>query len=227
VGQPAGIDELLDLLPARRRREALTHRAWAGPGRPSYERLEFLGDSVLQLIATDELMRRHPDASEGELTAMRQPIVSGRTCARLAADAGLGERMRAEAPARARAAAREIAPRERVLAALAEAVIGAAWRELPAEIVASAVTAALEPELSGAEPGRRDAKTALQEHAARRGLATAYRHLEPEGPPHDRVFTALALLDGRERGRGRGTSKQAAEREAAAAALAAEGVEAC
>lgn len=210
---------LLDRLPPDRRREALTHRAWAGPDRPSYERLEFLGDAVLALEVTDELMRRHPAASEGELTAMRQQVVSGAACARAARDAELGEQMVADAPRRSAATAREIAGRESVLAALSEAVIGGGWSDLGRDATRPAVISAFAPELEAADPAARDAKTVLQEVAATLGERVEYEQLDPEGPPHQRTFTAVVRIAGTERGRGRGSSKQAAERAAAGTAL--------
>ncbi len=164
-------------------------------------------------------MRRHPAASEGQLTAMRQRVVSGVACARAAQDAGLGERMVAAAPERMRATALDLAGRERVLAGLAEATIGGGWTDLGRDETAPAVVAAFMPELEAADPSQRDPKTALQEEAARMGEVVEYEQLAPDGPPHERTFTAIVRLRGVERGRGRGRSKQAAEQAAAATAL--------
>ena len=211
--------DLLDRLPPSRKREALTHRSWAGPRRPSYERLEFLGDAVLALEVTEELMRRHPRANEGQLTAMRQRVVSGAACARAAQDSGLGERMVEESPQRSRQVARELAEKERVLAALAEATIGGGWTDLGRAETAPALLAAFSPELESADPSHRDPKSALQEEAARVGETVEYEQLPPDGPPHDRTFIAIARLNASERGRGQGRSKQAAEQAAAEAAL--------
>lgn len=164
-------------------------------------------------------MRRHPGASEGQLTAMRQQVVSGAACARAAEDAGLGERLVIGAPERSRQLARELAGKESVLAALAEAAIGGGWTELGRHETSPVVVAAFAPELDSADPSQRDPKSALQEEAARVGQGVHYEQLQPSGPPHDRVFTAIARLDGTERGRGEGKSKQASERAAAEAAL--------
>jgi ribonuclease-3 len=197
----------------------LTHDSWAGgPGR-SYERLEFLGDSILQYLVTAELDRRHPGAAEGDLTFMRQQVVSQAACAAASRAAGLPDAMVGAAPPEAGAQAADIAGRERVQAALFEALIAACWRELGPEATGPAVIAALEPALVAAAPGMRDPKSALQEAAARQRLTVRYELTGSEGPPHARTFETRALVGGRDLGRGRGSSKQAAEQAAAAAAL--------
>ena len=85
------MQELLNDLPDDLRRRALTHPAFAAARAESFERLEFLGDSVLGLAITDELYRRFPDLDEGELTRMRAKVVSRDSCAVVARESGLGE----------------------------------------------------------------------------------------------------------------------------------------
>lgn len=214
-----GLTRLLAGLGAARRREALTHRSWARRGRPSYERLEFLGDSALEVIVRAELMRRHPDADEGDLSWMRQSIVNRAVCARLAQEAGLDELCAGQAPEARRAAARELVGTVNVCGALTEAVIGASWLELgPAPTAREVIDAFAEP-LARAVPGMRDAKTALQERAARERRTVSYRLVHQEGPPQARTFTSQVLIDGRPHGEGSGASKQASEQEAARHAL--------
>jgi ribonuclease III len=214
------------LAPARRW-QALTHSSWARRRDASYERLEFLGDSALGVIVSEELMRRHPEADEGDLSWMRQAVVGRDSCAAAAAAAGLPEALVAAAPpARARVAA-ELAAQPRVRAALAEAVIGAAWLDLGAETTRTAVLEAFAPALDAAAPGARDPKTGLQEEAARRGVAVAYELVDAQGPPQRRVFTTRVRLDGRAMGQGEGPSKQASEQAAAGEALRALGEGAC
>jgi ribonuclease-3 len=203
-----------------RRRQVVTHRSWAASHADSYERLEFLGDSVLQLVVTAELLRRHPEASEGDLAWMRQAVVDRESCAEAARAAGLPEEMVAAAPERERAAARRMSGQPGVQAALVEALIGACWTDLGPVETEQAVLAAFAPALDRAVPGRRDPKTALQEEAARRRLEVRYELVRMEGPPHERTFESRALVGGRPLGVGRGRSKQASEREAAVAALA-------
>ena len=181
--------------------------------------MELLGDSVLQLVVTADLMRRHPKATEGDLAWMRQAIVNDRACAGVARAAGLPEAMILEAPEVHRDAASALASRTGVQADIAEAVIGAAWLEVGLEGVQGAVLAAFKPLIDAAIPGQRDPKTALQEEAARRRLAVAYDLVAAEGPPHQRTFESRALVGGEALGQGRGRSKQASERAAAAEAL--------
>jgi ribonuclease III len=185
----------------------------------SYERLEFLGDSVLAVIVSEELMRRHPGVDEGDLSWMRQGVVGRDSCAAAAAAAGLPAALSAAAPSGRAEDAAELAALPSVRAALAEAVIGAAWLDLGADATREAVLQAFAPALEAARPGVRDPKTALQEEAARRRLEVGYELLEAQGPPERRVFTSRVRLDGRPVGRGIGPSKQASEAAAAAEAL--------
>ena len=164
-------------------------------------------------------MSRHPRVDEGELSWMRQAVVDRDSCAAVADAAGLPEAFAAAAaPERAEAAA-ELASRRSVRAALAEAVIGAAWLDLGTDATRAGVLAAFAPALDAAQPGSRDPKTALQEEAARRRLEVAYEVTATEGPPQRRVFTTRVRLDGRAMGEGSGPSKQASEQVAAAQAL--------
>jgi ribonuclease-3 len=191
--------------------------------------MEFLGDAVLELIVTAELLRRHDEASEGDLAWMRQQIVGREACAAVARDLGLPERFVAGAPTRHRTIATDMADQISVQAALVEALIGACWTDLGAERTSPAVLAAFDGVISGATLGRRDPKTALQELAARDRLDVRYEVVTREGPPHARVFTTRVLVGGEEAGRGTGTSKQASEQAAAERALAdrRDGVAAC
>jgi len=214
-------------LEGRRRRQIFTHSSWAPRREASYERLEFLGDSVLEVVVSEELMRRHPAVDEGDLSWMRQVVVGRESCAAAATAAGLPESFVAAAPAPRRDAAGELADRSSVRAALAEAVIGAGWIDLGVEVTRDAVLEAFEPALASATPGSRDPKTALQESVARRRLPVAYELADTQGPPQKPVFTSRVRVGGEVMGEGSGTSKQASEQAAAAKALArlAEGAE--
>lgn len=179
-----------------------------------------LGDAVLDLVATEELLSRHPDADEGQVTFMRQAVVSRASCARVARAAELPALMAEGSPRQGSELAAQVAS-EAVAAALTESVIGGAWLDLGPEVTRGAVRDAFARELDAVAPGHRDAKSRLQELAAERRAPLAYELVAEEGPPQDRRFVSRAMLDGAERGRGRGSSKQAAEQSAAEAALAA------
>lgn len=213
----------MEALEPPRRRQVFTHSSWAPRREASYERLEFLGDSALDVIVSEELMRRHPAVDEGELSWMRQSVVARDPCAAAADAAGLPEALVAAAPAGRRDAARELAGQATVRAALAEAVIGAAWTDLGLDATRTAVLEAFAPAIAAAAPGARDPKTRLQEEAARRRLEVAYELAGSEGPPQRRTFTSRVRVGGEVAGEGSGASKQASEQEAAASALAARG----
>lgn len=204
------------------RREALAHREWAPSRVRSYERLEFLGDSVLGLIVTLELFSRHPDRAEGELTRMRQRVVSREVCTGVAEASGLPDAMAAAAPESRRAEALAMAGIPSVRAALTESVIGAGWIGPGAEATTAAVLGAFAHAIDAAPSRMRDGKSALQEEVARlRRGGVRYEITGEEGPPQDRLFTARVLVGGDEMGCGSGRSKQAAEQGAADQALAA------
>jgi ribonuclease III len=211
---------LLDALEPVRRRQALAHRSWVRDRVDSYERLELLGDSVLQLLVTNDLLARHPAASEGDVAWMRQQVVAREPCAVVSVESGLPQRMIEGAPARARDDARRVADSDSVQAALCEAVIGAAFLDLGLDATKGPVLAAFDRHLVGAQPGQRDPKTALQELVARQGEVVVYQLVSSDGPPHARVFATRVLLGGNELAAGSGRSKQAAEQDAARAALA-------
>lgn len=202
-----------------RRRQVLTHRSWAVSYGDSYERLEFLGDAVLQLAVTAELLRRHPEATEGDLAWMRQAVVDRDACAEAARATGLPAEMVAAAPRDVHREAEEMSERASVQAALVEALIGACATDIGFSAVEPAILETFAPALDRAVPGRRDPKTALQEEAARRRLDLRYELVSTGGPAHAREFASRVLVAGQELGAGRGSSKQASEREAALQAL--------
>jgi ribonuclease III len=214
---------LVRALTPPRRRQVFTHSSWAPRREASYERLEFLGDSVLDVIVSEELMRLHPSVDEGDLSWMRQAVVARDPCAAAADAALLPDALVSGAPAGRREAARELAAQPTVRAALAEAVIGAAWLDLGAGETRAAVLEAFAPAIAVAAPGARDPKTTLQERAARHRLDVAYEVIAVEGPPQRRTFTSRVRVGAGIVGQGAGPSKQASEQAAAARALVAAG----
>jgi ribonuclease-3 len=217
--RPSDLAGLLDLVDPALRREALTHATWAEPSSPSFDRLEFLGDAVLGVIVTTELFTRHPGASEGDLTFMRQRVVSREACAQVASECGLPDRMVNDAPRRHAEEARGMAGSRNVRAALAESAIGAGWLGAGPDATAHAVLSSFSAALDAAPGGAADPKSALQEALQAAGGVTArYEITGQDGPPHARTFHARVLQGDRELARGSGGSKQAAERAAAARA---------
>jgi ribonuclease III len=197
-----------------------THTSWAPDRASSYERLEFLGDSVLELAVAGELYKGYPDFSEGQLAKIRSHVVSRASCAVVARELGLGERMAKRSVSVPQDELERLARNSNVLAALLEAALGALFLEFGFERIEDAVVGAFAGRIEYALTTYVDHKTELQEVLARLGRSVTYTVLEVEGPPHDRTFTCAAVIDGEEAGVGKGPSKKAAEQEAAREALA-------
>ncbi len=200
----------------------MTHSSWTERRADSYERLAFLGDSVLGLAVTTHLYPRlAADAyGAGRLTKIRAQAVSGRSCREVAERLGIPERLRAAAPPEvAGPATEQLSRTERVLASVIEAVIGACYLEFGYEEVSAAVVEAFAPEIERALVQPADFKSALQEQLARRGTVVTYEVTAEQGPPHERTFEVVALVDGEEVARGSGRSKKDAEQAAAETAL--------
>jgi ribonuclease-3 len=216
---------LIDALPVEQRDQVFTHTAWASDRTASYERLEFLGDSVLELAIARTLYDRFPDASEGRLAKIRAHVVSRLSCAGVAKDLGLGERLVERGQDVPPGELKRISRSTNVLAALLEAAIAAVYLEFGFERVEPAIVAAFAGRIDYARTSHVDNKTELQEALARSGRQVAYEVLEVDGPPHDRRFVCAALVDGEQIGVGSGSTKKAAEQEAAQQVLEALGIE--
>jgi ribonuclease-3 len=197
------------------------HSSWTARRADSYERLAFLGDSVLALAVTTHLYPRLEAErfGAGSLTKIRAQAVSGRSCRAVAERLALPERLRAAAPPEAAGTVLALVNTERVLASVIEAVIGACYLQFGYEATAAAVVDAFAPEIEDALEHPVDFKSALQELLARRGELVSYNVVEEQGPPHDRTFSISASVAGVEIGRGTGRSKKDAEQGAAQAAL--------
>jgi ribonuclease III len=221
VSTGSGLRELLEQLPEELAEPAFTHASWTARRSDSYERLAFLGDSVLAVAVTAHLYPRLEAErfGPGRLTKIRAQAVSGRSCRAVAERLGVPGRLRAAAPAEANATVDALIGTERVLASVIEAVIGACFLAFGYESTAAAVVDAFTPEINEALEHPVDFKSALQERLARRGALVAYDIVDEQGPPHDRVFSIRATIGGVEVGRGTGRSKKDAEQEAAQAAL--------
>lgn len=180
----------------------------------SYERLEFLGDSILGFLVARELYERYPQSFEGELSRLRSSVVSRRTCAEVAREIGL-DRMFAEQFE----LTADLRRSDNVLAALIEAGIAALVLEHGLDAVTPSILATFEGQIEKAVHEPADYKTQLQEEAARLDWKVAYAVVATDGPPHDRRFTCEVLVDGRRFGLGSGRSKKEAQQAAAAEAL--------
>jgi ribonuclease-3 len=204
---------------ARLLETALTHASYVHEhpdvGAQDFERLEFLGDAVVDLVVGEELFQRSPTATEGELTALRARVVSGEGLAPVAQRLGL--------PQRARLGAGEEASGGRQRAGLAsslfESVIGAIYLEAGFEITRDVILRAMHDVLEAVESApRKTAKSLLQERAqADRLPLPVYRVVAERGPEHRRDFVVEVEAAGKV-AQGSGASKREAE-EAAASEL--------
>jgi ribonuclease-3 len=185
----------------------------------SYERLAFLGDSVLSLSVSTHIYPRFPEFGAGRLTKLRAQAVSREACAEVGRRLGVVERLCEAAPAGVGKNADVLVGSDRILASVCEAIIGAVYLTLGFERVAPAIVEAFADQIEDALENPVDFKSLLQEHLARRSELVVYRIDDESGPPHDRSFTAVAEVNGDEIGRGAGKTKKSAEQEAASAAL--------
>jgi ribonuclease-3 len=213
--------ELIERLPGELRGVALTHTSWTEERVDSFERLAFLGDSVLGLSVASALFDRFPEVDSGGLTKVHNQAVSGVSCAEVGRQLGVPEMLRAAEPAEASAAipAKVLLGGERPLPEATEALIGACFVAFGFERTAAAVTAAFEPRIEHAEENLIDFKSALQVMLARRGARVSYEVVAESGPPHQRTFEVVAIVDAERVGEGSGRSKKAAEQAAAEEAL--------
>mgnify|MGYP001568761761 FL=1 len=203
-------------------RQAFTHRSYINENRSQgnahNERLEYLGDAVLQLITTDYLFNRFADKDEGELTSIRSALVNAETCASLAQRLGMNDFLllsRGESKDIGRA-------RQYILANTLEAVIGAIFVDQGFEKAKDFILAhfaSLTDEI--VENGSWvDAKSLFQAKAQEEdGVTPIYKTLNESGPDHDKHFSIGVFIGNEKIGTGEGKSKQDAEQEAAKDAL--------
>lgn len=201
---------------------ALTHRSYLNenPDLPylDNERLEFLGDAILDFVAAEFLYQHFPEMTEGELTSLRAALVKGETLARFATDLGLPANVlmsRGEEAAGGRA-------RAPLLAGTFEAIIGALYLDQGFEHAGKFILRFIEPESETIHHQRldRDPKSMLQELSQGRFQVTPlYRLAETRGPDHAKEFTIEVVLKAKVYGRGVGRSKQIAEQQAARVAI--------
>ena len=201
---------------------ALTHRSYLNENSDlpylDNERLEFLGDAILDFVVAEFLYQRFPEMSEGDLTSLRAALVKGDTLGRFAIDLGLPPYLlmsRGEDAAGGRA-------RAPLLAGALEALVGAVYLDQGFAAARTFILRFIPPAAEQIHHQRldRDAKSMLQEMAQGRLQVTPlYRLVETHGPDHAKEFTIEVVLKDRVYGRGVGRSKQIAEQQAARVAL--------
>jgi len=202
-------------------RTALAHASWAHEvdGSGGNERLEFLGDAVLDLMIAHELFAAHPEWAEGELTRARAALVNQHALAEVARSLGLGRLVLLGRTER-RSAGED---KDRVLANCLEALIGAVFLDGGFESATQLLRRIFAPAIeAGGAGGARDPKTAFQEWAHAEFRSTpGYETVGDSGTDDDaQRFTVEVRINGETWGRGTGRSKRSAERSAAEAALA-------
>ncbi len=199
---------------------ALTHGSYVHEGRTdrtgTYERLEFLGDAVLNLVVSDHLYRRFPDRSEGDLARLRARLVNEPTLADIARSLDLGSYIllgRGEERGGGRA-------RASMLADVLEAVVGAVYLDSGFGVAHAMVSRWYAHRFEGLEQATGDFKSQLQEFVQQRDRKLPrYRITATEGPDHAKAFVAVVEVGGQVLGEGRGRTKKDAEQAAAAEAL--------
>ena len=189
---------------------ALTHPSMGGQDN---QRLEFLGDAVLEMCVSEKIYDRHPEMKEGAMTRLRQKLVREEKLAAAAGGIRLGDFLIMDKSCETTGGRKNPS----VLCDAFEAVLAAVYLDGGMEEARKLVL-----RLIGdcSESGVNDAKSALQEYLQAKGRPfPTYETIEESGPPHERVFTVAAFIEGKETAHGKGTSKKRAEQMAAAMAL--------
>lgn len=199
-------------------RSALNELGDEHPELRDNERLEFLGDAVLELAATSHLFHNYPERDEGELTAWRAALVKGENLAKVGRKLELGQHLRLS-KGEEKSGGRS---KDYILANTVEALIGAIYLDLGYESAKKVIDQFILSHLEEliASGAHQDAKSALQELSQERfSITPHYECLEASGPDHDKQFTMAAYIGDRQVGTGINSSKQKAEQAAARRAL--------
>ncbi len=203
-------------------KQAFIHRSYINEnpseGLSHNERLEFLGDAVLELVVTDYLYKKYKAYTEGELTAVRSALVNAIIIAGVATDVGMNDFLllsKGEAKDKGKA-------RQYILANTYEAYVGAVFLDQGIEVAEKFITASLLHKTDEIVKKKlwRDAKSLVQEKSQEyEGVTPAYKVLSESGPDHDKHFTVGIFFGNDKIADGKGKSKQEAEQSAALAAL--------
>ncbi len=201
---------------------ALTHRSYGGNNN---ERLEFLGDSIVNFLIAEDLYQRFPDAREGQLSRLRALMVRGRTLAELAREFELGDFLLLGSGELKSGGFR----RESILADVVEALLGAIYLDTGMDACRERVQAWFSTRLialSATDQNNKDPKTRLQEYLqSRQQKLPEYELLSIEGKAHAQTFKVSCHIDGIKASEGEGSSRRIAEQQSASRALIAIGVE--
>lgn len=202
--------------------QSLTHRSYINENRNlkngHNERLEFLGDAVLELVITDYLYQEYPEKNEGDLTSIRSALVNAQTCAEVAKNININDFLllsRGEAKDTGRA-------RQYILANALEAVIGAIYLDLGYDKAKDFILKFITPMTEKIIEDELwiDAKSKFQEKAQDKvSITPSYKTIKETGPDHDKKFTVGVFLGDQKIAEGDGDSKQDAEQSAARKAL--------
>ena len=198
-------------------REALTHASIAETRLHSNERMEFLGDAVLDLIVCEALYLRFPEYLEGELTKIKSAVVSRRTCAEVSQETGLVDLL---------IIGKGISSREALPSSLAaavyESIVAAIYLDAGFEVVKAYVLRTMTPKIDSiaANSHQQNYKAVLQQHAQKSmGATPIYELLDEKGPDHSKCFEVCVTIDGRRFHSAWGPNKKTAEQKAALLAL--------
>lgn len=198
-------------------KEALTHASIADSRLKSNERMEFLGDAVLDLIICEALYLRFPDFLEGELTKIKSAVVSRRTCAEVATETGLADLLIIGKGI----SSRELMPSS-LAAAVYESIVAAIYLDAGFDVVKEYVLRTMTPKIEfiSANMHQQNYKAVLQQHAQKMiGATPLYELLDEKGPDHSKCFEVCVTIDGRRFTSAWGPNKKMAEQKAALLAL--------
>lgn len=200
--------------------QALTHKSWVNEHpnkRESNERLEFLGDAILEFIITETLYLRFPKHQEGYLTALRSNLVNTQNLANLAIKLGVGETLYLSKGEEEGGGRKNIS----LLADTVEAIIGALFIDSGLDKVTEFIKKNLIIEIPYKVSGQlKDPKSRLQEYVQAKGLPTPkYKVIEESGPDHNKKFIIEVVVENTAWAKGEGKNKNLAEQNAASKAL--------
>jgi ribonuclease III len=198
-------------------KEALTHASVADHRLQSNERMEFLGDAVLDLIICEALYKRFPEYLEGDLTKIKSAVVSRRTCAEVSTETGLIDLL---------IIGKGISSREAMPSSLAaavyESIVAGIYLDGGFDVVKEYVLRTMSPKIDSiaSNTHQQNFKAVLQQHAQKSlGATPIYELLDEKGPDHSKCFEVCVVVDGRRFGSAWGPNKKMAEQKAALLAL--------